>query len=46
MDEGASIPEVRYHTDLMSVDATGGWNEGEASYPGRPAVLPLGASPS
>jgi len=39
MDEGACVPEVRYHAESESVDATGVWSEGSASYPGRPAVL-------
>jgi plasmid replication initiation protein len=39
MDEGASVPEVRRHAESTSVYATGIWNEGSASYPGRPAVL-------
>ena len=39
MDEGASVPEVRHHTDSANVDAMGVWSEGDALYPGRPVVL-------
>jgi hypothetical protein len=39
MDEGANTPEVRRHTDSTSVDATGGWSEGNAFYPGRPTAV-------
>ena len=39
MDEGANEPEVRRHTEFMSVNATGIWSEGNESYPGRPAGL-------
>ena len=35
------MPEVRHHTDSANVDATGGWSEGDAFYPGRPDVLLL-----
>ena len=40
-DEGAQMPEVQYHPEDAAVDATGIWHEGHASYPGRPADLPL-----
>lgn len=36
-------PEVRYHPEGAAVDAPGMWHEGHASYPGRPADLPLAA---
>jgi hypothetical protein len=39
--EGAKLPEARYHPEGAAVDATGGWHEGHASYPGRPVGLPL-----
>jgi RNA-directed DNA polymerase len=35
------MPEARYHPEGAAVDATGIWHEGHASYPGRPAGLPL-----
>jgi len=40
MGEGARQPEARCHRVREGVDATGGWGEGHASYPRRPACLP------
>ena len=39
--EGAMKSEARYHPEGAVVDATGGWHEGHASYPGRSDALPL-----
>ncbi len=33
--KGASGPEAQYHPDDATVDATGTWHEGHASYLGR-----------
>ena len=38
--EGAKRPEARCHPDGVGVDVAGIWDEGRASYPGRPAGLP------
>ena len=37
--EGAMKPEAQSHPDRVGVDATGGWSEGHAQYPGRAARL-------
>ena len=39
--EGANTPEARYQPEGAGVDAPGLWHEGHASYPVRPADLPL-----
>ncbi len=39
MGEGAKKPEARCHSESNVVDATDGWDECHAPYPGRSAVL-------
>ena len=39
--EEARISKTRFTPEGADVDATGGWHEGHASYPGKSADLPL-----
>ena len=42
-DEEAPVSKVQFTPEGAAVDATGGWHESHASYPGTSAALPAPA---